>query len=70
MYFVSSFVVLCVAFPETEGKSLQQIEFYFSDKTRKITDRHIRPIVQPTFVNENTVSTTSTVAHDNKSFTP
>lgn len=28
--------------PETENRSLEDIEFFFSDRNRKITDVHIR----------------------------
>lgn len=31
-----------VIFPETEGRTLEEIEEYFSDPKRRLTDRHIR----------------------------
>lgn len=62
-------------FPETEGKSLQDIEYYFSDRTRKFTDRHIRSvqfidndtdgIAENHIEGSSTFSTSSTVTFDN-----
>lgn len=37
-------VVLYVILPETEGRTLEEIEQFFSDTKRKLTDREIRPI--------------------------
>lgn len=36
--------VLFVILPETEGRTLEEIELFFSDNKRPITDRHIRKI--------------------------
>lgn len=36
------FAVHYVIFPETEGRTLEEIEEYFSDPKRRLTDRHIR----------------------------
>lgn len=32
--------------PETEGRSLEEIELYFSDNKRKMFDRTIKPAVE------------------------
>lgn len=53
-------VVQYLILPETEGKTLEEIEVYFSDKTRRITDRHIRPIL-----NHETTTTTTPVRRNN-----
>lgn len=37
-----------VIFPETEGRTLEEIEDYFSDPKRRLTDRHIRRHVHVT----------------------
>lgn len=39
------------ALPETENRTLEEIELHFSDNKRKITDRHIKKINQTTFEN-------------------
>lgn len=36
-----SFVVLYQILPETEGRTLEDIELHFSDADRKLTDRFI-----------------------------
>lgn len=30
--------------PDTEGRTLEEIEQFFSDKTRRLTDRKIQPV--------------------------
>lgn len=37
-------LILWQVLPETEGRTLEEIEQFFSDRTRKITDRIIRPL--------------------------
>lgn len=68
MFRLDSFIALYLVFPETEGKSLQQIEYYFSDKTRKWTDRRIRPIATATA--NGAADESSFSAHNNAAFTP
>lgn len=36
------FVLQYLVLPETEGHTLEEIELYFSDKQRGLTDRRIR----------------------------
>lgn len=31
-----------VFLPETENRTLEEVELYFSDKSRKLTDRHVK----------------------------
>lgn len=37
-------MILYQVLPETEGKTLEEIENFFSDKSRKLLDRHIKSI--------------------------
>lgn len=37
-------LALYLVLPETEGRTLEEIENFFSDKTRSVFDRHIRPL--------------------------
>lgn len=37
-------LALYLVLPETEGRTLEEIENYFSDKTRSVIDRNIRPL--------------------------
>lgn len=37
-------LTLYLVLPETEGRTLEEIENYFSDKTRSVIDRNIRPL--------------------------
>lgn len=39
-----SLCVLFVILPETEGRTLEEIELFFSDNKRRITDHRIRKI--------------------------
>lgn len=34
--------IMYVFLPETENRTLEEVELYFSDKTRKLTDIHIK----------------------------
>lgn len=38
------FVVIYLILPETEGRTLEEIEAYFSDKSRKFNDIQIRTV--------------------------
>ena len=38
--------------PETEGRTLEEIETYFSDKNRKLTDRNIKFAIDPAIKKE------------------
>lgn len=54
-------LILWQVMPETEGRTLDEIEQFFSDESRKITDRIIRPLkseVNSAQLNEDTNPTT------------
>lgn len=40
----SSFCYMYVFMPETENRTLEEVERYFSDTTRRVTDRRIYKI--------------------------
>lgn len=41
---MSRLIVVFNILPDTEGHTLEEIEQFFSDKTRKLNDRRIQPI--------------------------
>lgn len=44
--FNFSFIVMYLILPETEGRSLEDIEIHFSDNTRRFTDIKIHKHVK------------------------
>lgn len=41
-FLLSSLCVTFIFLPETEGRTLEEIELFFSDNKRKMIDRHIK----------------------------
>lgn len=46
-FFLTRFVAAYVLMPETEHRSLEDIEFHYSDDSKPFTDIDIRPKLRP-----------------------
>lgn len=42
--------------PETEGKTLEEIELHFSDNSKKITDRNIKKVAKDIQIKSNSTT--------------
>lgn len=61
----SSLIFIYVYLPETEGRTLEEIELFFSDNKRPMSDRKIKP---STTTKELKLATISNNGCDNRAY--